>query len=90
MMILMGNRQKENLILISANACRISAAFKMGLSSIPLAEYQHAIEDDFQLSLLQQYLVKIHNNREEMRSLLLRHFRFIRKALVEMRIRFSI
>ena len=52
MMILLGNRQRENLILVSANACRIAAAFKMGLSSIPLAEYQHANQDDFQLALL--------------------------------------
>ena len=55
-MLLTHNRKKENIILLTAKPIQMVAAQHNGFLSIPLMPIQQHDENDYQLSLLEQYL----------------------------------
>ena len=59
MLLLTSNRKPQNIFLISSNQFRIVNAMDMGFCSIPIIKYQNFMHNDFQLNLIENYLVKL-------------------------------
>jgi len=76
LLVLTRNRLKENLIFISSNPFRIVTAIKCGFFTIPVIQFEASTANDFQLSLVENYIMKI-RHLKEMRKRLRSDFKFL-------------
>ena len=74
--VLTKNRLKENFILISSNPFRTVAAMKCGFFVLPVIPFESFYRDDFQLSLLEHYILKI-RHLKDMKKRLKNDFKFL-------------
>ena len=63
-MILLKNRLKNNLIFVSSHPFMIISSINQGFCTVPMIQYESFYRDDFQLNLVENYILKIrhHNN----------------------------
>ena len=80
LLVLTKNRRKDNLIFISSNPARIMAAVRGGFLAVPVLQYEVFYRDDFQLSLVEHYILKIRHLRD-MKTRLRNDFRFLVKKV---------
>ena len=52
------NRENTNIFLLTSNQKRLVAAMDQGFCGIPVLKYQKFDNDDFQLRLIENYLIK--------------------------------
>lgn len=57
--LLTSNRKPENIILLSSNQLRIVTAMDCGFCAIPVINYQSFMNHDFQLNLVENYVLKL-------------------------------
>jgi hypothetical protein len=57
--LLTKNREKDNIIFISSNPLRIVAAIKQGFQTIPIVQFESSNQQDFQLNLVENYILKV-------------------------------
>ena len=57
--LLTKNRKFENIILISGNPFRVVAAMDLGFCGIPIIKFTNFMQNDYQLNLLENYLIKL-------------------------------
>jgi hypothetical protein len=55
--IFLSNRKKEDLIFISSNPFRIVVAKSQKIFAVPVLPFENFYRDDFQLSLLENYML---------------------------------
>jgi len=67
--VLSKNRLKVDIIFISSNPFNISYAIRNGYYTIPIIQYENFIKNDFQLCLLENYI------------LIIRHLKDMRKRM---------
>jgi hypothetical protein len=63
-LVLTKNRPKDNLIFISSNPFRIVTAIKYGFLTIPVIQFESFYRDDYQLSLVEHYILKIRHLKD--------------------------
>lgn len=73
---LLSNRRRSNIFFISANPLRIIAAMTQGFCTIPLLQYELFYKDDYQLSLLEHYVLKI-RHLKNCKSKLIEDFHYL-------------
>ena len=59
MFLLMSNRKQSNIFLISSNQFRIVNAMDLGFCAIPIIKFQSFMQNDYQLNLIESYLLKL-------------------------------
>ena len=59
--ILMKNRQKERIYVLSSNTFRLVTAMHQGFQAIPITKFND--ENDYQLNIVENYLIKLHYNQ---------------------------
>lgn len=64
LLVLTKNRPKDNLIFISSNPFRIVTAIKYGFLTIPVIQFESFYRDDYQLSLVEHYILKIRHLKD--------------------------
>ena len=64
LLVLNKNRPKDNLIFISSNPFRIVTAIKYGFLTIPVIQFESFYRDDYQLSLVEHYILKIRHLKD--------------------------
>jgi len=57
-------RSNEKIYLLSSNPLKIVAAVSQGFSVIPVTPFQNLNENDYQLNLVEHYLLKIRHLEE--------------------------
>ena len=58
--ILLKNRVPKNIFFITCNYMSLVIAMHLGFCGIPITKFNKYDEDDFQLNLLEHYLLKLH------------------------------
>ena len=61
--ILMKNRKASRIYFLTSNIMRLVAAMKQGFRGIPISKFDSTDDDDFQLNLIENYLIKLHYNK---------------------------
>ena len=64
LLILLKNRLKENIIFVSSHSYRIVVAKNQGFNAVPVVPFESFYRDDFQLNLLENYLLKNRHMRD--------------------------
>jgi len=80
--VLTKNRHKENLIFISSNPFRIIAAIKAGYLTIPVIQFEVSYQEDYQLCLVEHYILKI-RHLKDMKKRLREDFKFLVKKPIK-------
>jgi hypothetical protein len=76
LLVLTKNRLKENLLFLSSNPFRIIAAMKGGFLTIPVLPFEYFYRDEFQLCLVEHYILKI-RHLKDMKSRIKQDFKFL-------------
>jgi len=76
LLLLTKNRKKEDLIYISSNPFRIITALNDGYLTIPLIQYECQGRSEYQLCLLENYIMK-HRHLKDMRARIREDFKFL-------------
>lgn len=79
MYLLTSNRKPENIILLSGNPLRVIAAMDQGFCGIPVVKFQNFMQNDYQLNLVENYLIKL-KYAKDMKSKNLSDFGFLRQT----------
>ena len=58
------NRKPENIFLLSSRPFSIVAAMDHGFCSVPVIRYQQSPIDDFQLKLIENYIIKLKYSKD--------------------------
>ena len=70
------NRKQKNIIFISSNPIRIVSAIKGGFLTIPIIPFESFYRFDFQLSLVEHYILK-NRHLKEMSNKITNDFKFL-------------
>ena len=76
LLILLKNRLKENIIFVSSHSYRIVVAKSQGFNAVPVVPFESFYRDDFQLNLLENYLLK-NRHQKDMAIRLKEDFNFL-------------
>jgi hypothetical protein len=57
--LLTSNRKRGNIFLLTSNAMRIVTMMDNGFCAIPITQFQSFMQNDFQLNLVENYLLKL-------------------------------
>lgn len=60
--LLTHNRERENIILLTSKPPSIMTAFAQGFNCIPILPYQGSNVHDYQLTLVENYIMKNNKN----------------------------
>ena len=74
--ILLQFRLKDDIIMVSSNPQRIVVAKSQGFSVVPIIPYERFYRDDYQLNLLENYLLSI-RYRKDMAQKIKNGFEFL-------------
>lgn len=59
LLLLTLNRQKHNIFLLSSNPFSVTVAMDQGYCAIPVTRFQNPNRKDYQLNLVENYLLKL-------------------------------
>jgi hypothetical protein len=62
--LLDSNRKINNIFLISSNQFRIVSAMDLGFCAIPIIKFQSFMQNDYQLNLVENYLLKLKYSKD--------------------------
>ena len=65
LMILLQSRLKENIIFICSDSFRLVIAKSQGFFALPLIPFEEFYNNDFQLQLLEYYLMQIRRKEQK-------------------------
>jgi hypothetical protein len=78
--VLLKNRLKHKLIFVSSHPFRIISAINQGFLTVPIIQYEAFYRDDFQLSLVEHYILKIRHH-QTMQERVSQDFKFLTQRI---------
>ena len=67
--LLLRNRTRQDIIVLSSNPLRVVAAIHQGFVTIPIIPQDVVLRSDFQLKLVEQYLIHLNFTKSNIRNI---------------------
>ena len=75
--MVLNDNQKESIIFLSSDSYSITSALSCGFNTVPIVHFEGLNNDDYQLSLVEQYLLRLKHTNCLFSDKIIKDFQFL-------------